>query len=308
MKLEIKNINKSFGDKQVLHDITFTVESGRAMGFLGRNGAGKTTTIRTLMDIFKPDSGEFLVDGQKFDRNKFKIGYLPEERGMYQKINILEQLIYFGKLKGMNKEDAKNSALSLLDLVELKEYANKKLETLSKGNQQKVQIIQAILDDPDIVIFDEPFSGLDPVNAKVLKNIIQNYIQKNRIVLFSSHQMSTVEEFCDNITFIKQGKIKLSDSLKNVKYQLGRKKYLLSTDDINAFDKLKNIEYISNTSTFKDYILIETQDEILDNKLINDIVKNDINIISFNPYRPSLEDIFVKMDKELWYEANIYSF
>lgn len=299
MKLEIKNINKSFGDKQVLHDITFTVESGRAMGFLGRNGAGKTTTIRTLMDIFKPDSGEFLVDGQKFDRNKFKIGYLPEERGMYQKINILEQLIYFGKLKGMNKEDAKNSALSLLDLVELKEYANKKLETLSKGNQQKVQIIQAILDDPDIVIFDEPFSGLDPVNAKVLKNIIQNYIQKNRIVLFSSHQMSTVEEFCDNITFIKQGKIKLSDSLKNVKYQLGRKKYLLSTDDINAFDKLKNIEYISNTSTFKDYILIETQDEILDNKLINDIVKNDINIISFNPYRPSLEDIFVKMDKEL---------
>lgn len=299
MKLEIKNINKSFGDKQVLHDITFTVESGRAMGFLGRNGAGKTTTIRTLMDIFKPDSGEFLVDGQKFDRNKFKIGYLPEERGMYQKINILEQLIYFGKLKGMNKEDAKNSALSLLDLVELKEYANKKLETLSKGNQQKVQIIQAILDDPDIVIFDEPFSGLDPVNAKVLKNIIQNYIQKNRIVLFSSHQMSTVEEFCDDITFIKQGKIRLSDSLKNVKYQLGRKKYLLSTDDINALDKLKNIEYISNTSTFKDHILIETQDEILDNKLINDIVKNDINIISFNPYRPSLEDIFVKMDKEL---------
>lgn len=299
MKLEIKNINKSFGDKQVLYDITFTVESGRAMGFLGRNGAGKTTTIRTLMDIFKPDSGEFLVDGQKFDRNKYKIGYLPEERGMYQKINILEQLIYFGKLKGMNKGDAKNSALSLLDLVELKEYANKKLETLSKGNQQKVQIIQAILDDPDIVIFDEPFSGLDPVNAKVLKNIIQNYIQKNRIVLFSSHQMSTVEEFCDDITFIKQGKIKLSDSLKNVKYQLGRKKYLLSTDDINAFDKLKNIEYISNTSTLNDYILIETQDEILDNKLINDIVKNDINIISFNPYRPSLEDIFVKMDKEL---------
>lgn len=216
MKLEIKNVNKTFDKTQILHDVSFTVESGKAMGFLGRNGAGKTTTIRSLMDVFKADSGEFLLDGKPLDRNKYKIGYLPEERGMYQKIKILDQLIYFGELKGMSKKDAKESAMAGLERLELESYANKKMETLSKGNQQKIQILQAVINDPDIIIFDEPFSGLDPVNAQVLKDIIVEYINKNRIVLFSSHQMNLVEEFCDDITFIKKGHILLSDNLNKL--------------------------------------------------------------------------------------------
>ena len=184
MKLEIKNVNKSFGNKQVLHDISFTVESGKAMGFLGRNGAGKTTTIRALMDVFKPDSGKFLLDGKPLNLKEVSIGYLPEERGLYQRINILDQLIYFGELKGMTRQGAKEKALEGLKKLELSDYANKKLETLSKGNQQKVQILEAIINEPDIVVFDEPFSGLDPVNARVLKNILVEYIDKNKIVIF----------------------------------------------------------------------------------------------------------------------------
>ena len=239
MRLELKNINKSFNKKQILHDVSFAIESGKAMGFLGRNGAGKTTTIRTLMNVFKPDSGEFLLDGMPFDRRKYKIGYLPEERGMYQKINIIDQLVYFGELKGLKSKDARKSALELLEKVELSEYANKNLETLSKGNQQKVQILQAIINDPDIVVFDEPFSGLDPVNSRILKDIISEFIKKDRIVIFSSHQMSYVEEFCDDVTFIKNGKVILSDNLEKIKEVKGKGKYIIQIKKENSFENIK---------------------------------------------------------------------
>ena len=297
MKLEIKNVNKTFDKTQILHDVSFTVESGKAMGFLGRNGAGKTTTIRSLMDVFKADSGEFLLDGKPLDRNKYKIGYLPEERGMYQKIKILDQLIYFGELKGMSKKDAKESAMAGLERLELESYANKKMETLSKGNQQKIQILQAVINDPDIIIFDEPFSGLDPVNAQVLKDIIVEYINKNRIVLFSSHQMNLVEEFCDDITFIKKGHILLSDNLNKVKAEMGEGKYLLKTNDENL-ENLSGIEGINEFSKFKDQILIETDKNLATNELLARIMDKGFVIESFQPYRPSLEKIFIDLDKK----------
>lgn len=152
MKLKLNKINKSFGKVHVLHDVSFEVDSGRAMGFLGRNGSGKTTSIRCIMDIFKPDSGEILLDDQPFKPRELKVGYLPEERGMYAKEPILEQLIYFGQLKGGSKTESKKSAETWLERFELSEYANKKLEVLSKGNQQKIQIIQAFLNDPEMII------------------------------------------------------------------------------------------------------------------------------------------------------------
>lgn len=296
MKLEIKNLDKSFGKTQILHDVTFTVESGRAMGFLGRNGAGKTTTIRTLMNVFKPDRGEFLVDGEKLDRKKYKIGYLPEERGMYQKINILDQLVYFGELKGMKKADAKKRAMDGLERLELQDYANKKMETLSKGNQQKVQILQSVINDPDIVIFDEPFSGLDPVNARVLKDIIMEYIEKDRIVLFSSHQMNLVEEFCDDITFIKQGHILLSDSLEVEKVKRGMGKFLLKTKE-KDLSRLKSVEIINDVQEMKDEYLIEVDKDQDTNYLLTDIIKTGIQVDAFKPFRPSLEEIFIDLDK-----------
>ncbi|EHR33343.1 ABC transporter ATP-binding protein [Helcococcus kunzii] len=297
MKLELKNINKSFGKTQILHDVSFEVVSGKAMGFLGRNGAGKTTTIRTLMDVFRPDSGEFLLDGKPFNRNEYKIGYLPEERGMYQNIKLLDQLIYFGELKGMTAKDAKESAVKWLERLELSEYANKKLETLSKGNQQKIQILQAVINDPDIVVFDEPFSGLDPVNSMVLKDIINEFISKNRVVIFSSHQMSYVEEFCDDITFIKKGKIVLTGSLDEEKARLGKDKYLLITDE-NSTTTLDNIDEIISITQLKSGVILEVREGINSNDLLKALLDSNINVIKFEPYRPSLEEIFINLDRE----------
>lgn len=307
MKLEIKNINKSFGDKQILHDISFNVESGKAMGFLGRNGAGKTTTIRALMDVFKPDSGQFLLDGKPLDKKEVSIGYLPEERGLYQNINILDQLIYFGELKGMKKSDARKKALEGLERLELGEYANKKLETLSKGNQQKVQILEAIIDEPDIVVFDEPFSGLDPVNARVLKDILVEYINKDKVVIFSSHQMSVVEEFCDDITFIKDGKIKLSGNLDMIKSDRGKDRYVIISNTENAIEKIKSIDYVKDAQIFRDDILIELDKGISSNELLKDLLNKGVEIVTFKPFRPSLEDLFIQIDKEAEDESNVQS-
>ena len=297
MKLELKNINKSFGKTQILHDVSFDVESGKAMGFLGRNGAGKTTTIRTLMDVFRPDSGEFLIDGKPFNRTDYKIGYLPEERGMYQNVKLIEQLIYFGELKGMTAKDAKESAIKWLERLELSEYADKKMETLSKGNQQKIQILQAVINDPDIVVFDEPFSGLDPVNSMVLKDIINEFIEKNRLVIFSSHQMSYVEEFCDDVTFIKKGKIVLTGSLEDEKARLGKDKFLLKTDE-SSRSIIDNIEIIKNIKEQKSNLILEVDEGLSSNNLLKTLLNNDVNVIKFEPYRPSLEDIFINLDRE----------
>lgn len=298
MKLELRNINKSFGNKQILHDISFVAESGKAMGFLGRNGAGKTTTIRSLMDVFKPDSGEFLLDGKPLRLEDIKIGYLPEERGMYQRIKIIDQLIYFGELKGMKKQEAKEKALEGLKKLELSDYANKKLETLSKGNQQKVQILEAIINDPDIIVFDEPFSGLDPVNARVLKNILVEYINKDKIVIFSSHQMSVVEEFCNDITFIKDGRIKLSVNLEEEKAKRGKDKYLVDTKTYDALTKIQTLPYVVNTKENKEGLFVELETDKSSNLFLKDLLERDIQIDAFKPFRPSLEEIFISMDKE----------
>ena len=298
MILEIKNINKSFSGKQVLHDISFTVTSGKAMGFLGRNGAGKTTTIRALMDVFEPDSGEFLLDGVKFDPSTSRVGYLPEERGLYGKEKILPQLIYFATLRGATPAQAKVSAEALLERFGLGAVKNQKLETLSKGNQQKVQIAQALLNDPDIIILDEPFSGLDPVNSIVLEEVIKESIEKGKLVIFSSHQMGYVEAFCDEITLIDQGRFILSGNLKEIKTKMGnsRVKVTAATEDPSLL--LQSLsEKISD-------IAIEQRDNALIIELLNHKTKSDfvleclqkgIELESYGPYEPSLQDIFLKM-------------
>lgn len=209
MKLEVKDVHKSFGEKEVLHGINFSVESGKALGLLGRNGAGKTTTIRILMDVFHANSGEILMDGKKFVPSKFQIGYLPEERGLYPKRIVMDQMIYLAQLKGMGARAAKESAKKWLKRLEVAEYETKKLETLSKGNQQKVQLAATLVSDPDMVILDEPFSGLDPVNSQILKDVVNELIADGKLVIFSSHQMSYVEEFCENIAIINKGEVVL---------------------------------------------------------------------------------------------------
>lgn len=231
MKLELKEIRKSFGEKEILHGVGFTVQSGQALGFLGRNGAGKTTTIRCLMDVFKPDSGTITLDGKPFRARDYRIGYLPEERGLYAKEQILHQLIYFAKLRDTDVKRARDNAAYWLERVGLQDAQKKRLEVLSKGNQQKVQIIQAFVHDPDIIILDEPFSGLDPINSQVLKDIIMEQIGQNKLVIFSSHQMNYVEEFCEDLAIIEQGDIILSGNLRQIKRERGRDKFRLRTAD-----------------------------------------------------------------------------
>ena len=210
MKLEVNNLKKSFGETEVLHGVSFSVESGSALGLLGRNGAGKTTTIRILMDVFKGNDGTITMDGKPFVPKEYQIGYLPEERGLYPKKTVGEQLIYLAMLRGLNAKKAKEQTKKWLERMGVSEYENRKLETLSKGNQQKVQLAQTLLCDPDIVILDEPFSGLDPVNAQILKDVIKEQIQAGKLVIFSSHQMSYVEEFCDEIAILNHGDVVLA--------------------------------------------------------------------------------------------------
>jgi len=298
MRLEVCNINKSFSGKQVLHGVSFTVESGRAMGFLGRNGAGKTTTIRVLMNVFQPDSGEIILDGKPFNRKDYKIGYLPEERGLYAKIPILDQLIYFGQLKHMSKAEARKSALQWLERLDLIEYAKKTLDTLSKGNQQKIQILQAIVNDPDILVLDEPFSGLDPVNAQVLKDIIREFIEKDRIVIFSSHQMGHVEEFCDDVTFIQKGRIILSGNLKEIKRKLGKNKLRVRLPDMSLEESQKILSVLHNIKVDKDRqsLIVECLNDKTPNQVLSDIISQNLPIELFSFYEPSLEEIFIRIE------------
>ena len=298
MKLEIRNLSKTFSNTEVLHGISFTVESGKALGFLGRNGAGKTTTIRILMNLFKGNSGEILLDGKKFVAKEHQIGYLPEERGLYPKKKVLEQLIYFGQLRGLNGRVAKENSMYWLKKLGVDQYANKRLETLSKGNQQKVQLAETFVCNPDIVILDEPFSGLDPVNAQILKDIIREFIKEEKLVIFSSHQMGYIEEFCEYIALINKGEVVLQGSLKDIKADFGMNRLTLSivnlpTSDLKEIFDLK-LHHIANIVEDKGkYLIIELVAGKTKNDLLKAIVDLDLDIEKFSIYEPTLEDIFV---------------
>ena len=298
MKLEVKDITKSFGDKQVLHGISFEVQSGRALGLLGRNGAGKTTTIRILMDVFRANSGEVLLDGEKFNRRKHLIGYLPEERGLYPKKKVIEQMVYLGRIRGISKSEAVANSKKWLKRLGVLEYENAKLETLSKGNQQKVQLASTLVCDPDIVILDEPFSGLDPVNSRILQDVVMELIGQNKIVIFSSHQMSYVEEFCNDIVIINKGDVVLYGDLDNIKREFGKNQLVVSAVD-KTLDDLENIinEHMSDileiTGRTKEELIIKNVADVSRKQILSKFISENIEIERFETYKPSLNDIFV---------------
>ncbi|MDR0519797.1 MAG: ATP-binding cassette domain-containing protein [Clostridiales Family XIII bacterium] len=215
--IQATQLVKTFGAVKALDGLSFKVGDGLAYGLLGRNGAGKTTTIRIIMDFFGADSGEVTIGGIPASKSKARIGYLPEERGLYPKRIILEQMIYIGMLRGMPKRDAEARTHMLLEKLEASEYTKRRLDTLSKGNQQKIQLAIALISDPDVVILDEPFSGLDPVNARILKSIVREQVDAGKTVIFSSHQMAQVEEFCDEICLIDHGRGVLEGNLREIK-------------------------------------------------------------------------------------------
>lgn len=298
MKLEVKEIRKSFGEKEVLHGVSFEVESGKALGLLGRNGAGKTTTIRILMDVFHANSGEILIDGKKFVPSEYQIGYLPEERGLYPKRTVMEQMIYLAQLRGLNKKAAETNAKRWLNRLEVAEYETRKLETLSKGNQQKVQLAATLVANPDIVILDEPFSGLDPVNSQILKDVVSELIADGKLVIFSSHQMSYVEEFCDHIAIINQGEVVLAGRLKEIKQAYGEKQLVLAAENLSQEELADRVEkefadIVSLSGKKREFLILELVDGHTRKELLERLAKSDIGIERFGNYEPSLNDIFV---------------
>ena len=290
MILELKNIDKSFGEKEVLKGVSFTAEGGKAFGLLGRNGAGKTTSIRILMNVFPANSGEVLIDGKPIDYDKIGIGYLPEERGLYPKKIIIDQLVYFAELKGMSAKDAARAVDYWLSRLGMSEYRNKRLDTLSKGNQQKIQLITALAHDPDIVILDEPFSGLDPVNAMLLKDVVKEQIAKGKIVLFSSHQMSYIEEFCDSIAIINAGKVAISGDLHEIKRAYPRDKIVVRTV---APEKIMADLGDACTEREDGSLLIQLASPDEKQAVMKRLVES-YDIDEVKVFEPSLNDIFVE--------------
>ncbi len=297
MKLQAVELTKSFGEKAVLRGVSFCAEGGKALGLLGRNGAGKTTTIRIIMNVFSADSGQVLLDGIPFDAEKHKIGYLPEERGLYPKKEIMPQLIYFGELAGLSKAQAKQNAQSLLEKLQMSEYAGKRLETLSKGNQQKIQLVATLISNPDIVILDEPFSGLDPVNAMLLKDLIKELIANGKIVLFSSHQMNYIEEFCDEIAVLNGGEIVLSGNIREIKRNFERNTVEIVTTDtsgISEYLRIVNADIIKNMNIDGDKISVFLEKAENKDRLFSSLAEYGEHIDSFSVKEPSLNEIFVK--------------
>ena len=299
MRLEVKELKKSFGETEVLHGISFCVESGSALGLLGRNGAGKTTTIRIIMDVFKANSGELLMDGRPFVAKGYQIGYLPEERGLYPKKTVGEQLVYLAMLRGLNAKDAKEQMKKWLARMGVEEYENRKLETLSKGNQQKVQLAQTLLCNPDIVILDEPFSGLDPVNAQILKDVIKEQIDEGKIVIFSSHQMSHVEEFCDQIAIMNHGDIVLSGNLREIKREFGKDRLVVASlsetpEELAKLLETKFTDLLEVEKVHPSQVVVKEKKEGNKPAILQKLIEEGVDIEFFGLYEPSLHDIFVE--------------
>jgi ABC-2 type transport system ATP-binding protein len=290
MKLQLEEIEKSFGEKKVLKGISFEAEGGSAFGLLGRNGAGKTTTIRILMDVFPADSGRIQMDGKPIDYSRIGIGYLPEERGLYPKKKIIDQLVYFAQLKGMRYADAVKSIDYWLGRLDMTEYRGKRLDTLSKGNQQKIQLITALAHDPQIVILDEPFSGLDPVNAMLLKDVVKEEIAKGKIVLFSSHQMNYIEEFCDHIAILNGGKIALQGNLQEIKHNYTRDKLVVRSEQTDRI--LRALELAAEPFHNGEVLVRLSAPE--EKQQVMQLLTERFDVDEIRVFEPTLNDIFVE--------------
>ncbi len=292
MSLILKNVSKTFVGKQAVDNISFSLEKPGVFGLLGTNGAGKTTTIRMLLGIIKKDSGEITWKGKEVDRKHVRFGYLPEERGVYPKTKIFDQLMYFAELKGMNKVDAIKSINKWAKELKVEEYMQMPAEKLSKGNQQKIQFMTAIIHDPELVVLDEPFSGLDPVNTEILKNIIIDLIKNGKYVIMSAHQMATIEEFCSDILILNKGKTVLQGNLKKIKETYPANRVEIDTkQDIKNY--IKDFELEIETETNNNYI-IKISDEEKAHKLLNKLILDGVNVDKFEIKKPTLNDIFIE--------------
>ena len=292
MGLIVENVSKTFINKKAVDNISFKIEKPGVFALLGTNGAGKTTTIRMMLGIIKKDSGIIQWNGKDVDRKNVNFGYLPEERGIYPKTKIFDQLLYFAKLKGMNKKEADKEIDYWLERLKLKEYKYQTAEKLSKGNQQKVQFITAIIHSPELIVLDEPFSGLDPVNTQILKEIILELVDKGKYIVMSSHQMNTVEEFCDDIVILDRGKTIIKGNLEDIKdtYPI-TKLEIVTKDDITSLIKSEKMTLKENKN--RKYI-VQFSDRTQADALLKKLIDKNISIEKFELLKPTLHEIFIE--------------
>lgn len=292
MGLVLKNVSKTFVGKRAVDNISFELNKPGVFGLLGTNGAGKTTTIRMLLGIIKKDSGEITWNGKVVDRKSVNFGYLPEERGVYPKTKIYNQLMYFAELKGMKKEEADETIKNWAKKLKVEEYLDKPAEKLSKGNQQKIQFMTAVIHNPELLVLDEPFSGLDPVNTELLKNIIINLVKEGKYIIMSAHQMSTIEEFCSDILILNKGKTVIKGNLKEIKDTYPANRVQIETNENIETDIKKlgfEIENIKNYS-----YTVKIFDEQKAHELLKELVIKGITINKFEIMKPTLNDIFIE--------------
>jgi ABC-2 type transport system ATP-binding protein len=289
--LEIINVSKSYGPILAVDDVSLRVQSGEIYGLLGLNGAGKTTTFRMIMNLFSPDKGDILLDGKPIGYGEMdRIGFLSEDRSLMTKMTVKEQMIFYGRLKGMNKKDALTAMHYWLDRFNIKEYETRKIKELSKGNQQKIQFITAIMHQPDLLILDEPFNGLDPINVELFIDVIREFQQNGKAIIFSSHQMHHIEQFCQSMSLLRNGKVVLEGNIQQIKEDFKQKNiFVRATLDLEF---LRQLEGVVEVIEQRNYIEIKVLDSSYTQNVF-EFVKLSQDVQMFDVRLPSLHEIFV---------------
>jgi ABC-2 type transport system ATP-binding protein len=292
--LELRNLKKYFATQKAVDDISLSVEKGSIFGLLGPNGAGKTTLIRMITGIFYPDEGQIIFDGKKFDptNDVAYIGYMPEERGLYKKMKIGEQTMYLAQLKGLSKNDAHAKIKKWFIKFEMESWWNKKVEDLSKGMSQKLQFVTTVLHEPKLIILDEPFSGLDPVNSNLIKEEIFSLAQNGSTIIFSTHRMEQVEEICDHIVLVNKGKKILDGTVKEIKQDFKENLFSIGTEQMPSLNGTAPFEVVGS----KDHShVVRIKDGSKPNDVLQYLLNQGVAVNSFNEILPSLNDIFIKL-------------
>jgi len=292
MGLVLTGVTKRFGDLTAVNRLSFAFDKPGVFGLLGTNGAGKTTTIRMILGILKQDEGRITWNGAPVERERVRFGYLPEERGLYPKARVFDQLVYFARLKGMSRRDALAAVQSWLNRLSAEEYRDKLAEQLSKGNQQKIQLICALINRPELLILDEPFSGLDPINTDLFKSVIYELVEAGTYIIMSSHQMVTVEEFCEDIAILKDGVTILSGNLKQIKKGCGRTNLFLSCDrDIGGEAAEEGLVLRRKTPEGCEFRITAEEQAY---RLLKRLLSENAAVDRFELREPSLHEIFVE--------------
>ncbi|MBA2777155.1 MAG: ATP-binding cassette domain-containing protein [Chloroflexia bacterium] len=296
MSLEIRSVSKTYGSHRAVDDVSFTVTPGRIFGFLGTNGAGKTTTMRMILDIIRPDSGSIFQDGTSntsISRNAF--GYLPEERGLYPKMRVDEQMLFLAQLYGATRHEASARFDEWMERLEITENRERLVEQLSKGNQQKIQFLAAILHDPDVLILDEPFSGLDPVNAEQMKRAFLEMRERGKTIIFSTHQLDDAQELCQDVAIIHRGKLMTSGDVSSVRQSLGQQVVRFGLAEHEPAAWLEEIPDVTVARDRGDHFELKVPDKAAAQAVLREAIRRDLTVSRFDISYPSLNEVFLSL-------------